>query len=228
MEWASEYSSEFSVQKLRGRADTELQPQFDTPAIERVVRWHTLSRIIRGHFQNGSFLADRLRLFGSFVLYCLNEFQSSINPEHTRWFESWCHLPQSWLEESTPLFIVTVPAGFPSPAEDYAEGPLDLNQHLIRHPAATFFVRVKGDSMTGVGIYSGDLLIVDRAVTPTSGSIVIAVVDGELTIKRFHQSHGQITLLPENPAYQPIEIGHHTAFTIWGVVTKAIHFLEGS
>ena len=126
------------------------------------------------------------------------------------------------------MFIVTVPAGFPSPAADYAEGPLDLNQHLIRHPAATFFVRVKGDSMTGVGIYSGDLLIVDRAVTPTNGSIVIAVVNGDLTVKRFHQSQGHITLLPENPAYEPIEIGHDVDFAIWGVVTKAIHFLEGT
>lgn len=126
------------------------------------------------------------------------------------------------------MFIVTVPAGFPSPAEDYAEGPLDLNRHLIDHPAATFFVRVKGDSMTGVGIYSGDLLIVDRALNPTSGSIVIAALDGELTVKRLHQSQGRISLLPENPAYPPIEIDHDTDFAIWGVVTKAIHFLEGS
>jgi DNA polymerase V len=124
------------------------------------------------------------------------------------------------------LFIVTVPAGFPSPAEDYAEGPLDLNRHLIDHPAATFFVRVKGDSMTGVGIYSGDLLIVDRAINPTSGSIVIAVVDGEITVKRFHQSRGRITLLPENPAYAPIEIHHDTDFEVWGVVTRAIHFFR--
>jgi DNA polymerase V len=126
------------------------------------------------------------------------------------------------------LFIVTVPAGFPSPAEDYAEGPLDLNRYLIHHPAATFFVRVKGDSMTGAGIFSGDLLIVDRALTPTSGSIVIAVVNGDLTVKRFHQAKGRITLLSENPAYCPIEIDHDTDFAIWGVVTKAIHFLEGA
>jgi DNA polymerase V len=186
------------------------------------------SGIIRCHFLFGRFLSDTLRLFSSFVLYCLNEFHFSINAKHTRCFESWCHLPKSWLEESTPLFIVTVPAGFPSPAEDYAEGPLDLNQHLICHPAATFFVRVKGDSMTGVGIYSGDLLIVDRAITPTNGSIIIAVVNGDLTVKRLHQSHGHITLLPENPAYEPIEIGHDVDFAVWGVVTKAIHFLEGA
>lgn len=110
------------------------------------------------------------------------------------------------------MFIVTVPAGFPSPADDYAEGPLDLNRHLIRHPAATFFVRVKGDSMIGAGIFSGDLLIVDRAMNPTNGSIVIAVVNGDLTVKRLHRSKGGITLLPENPAYRPIEIDHSTDF----------------
>ncbi len=126
------------------------------------------------------------------------------------------------------MFIVTAPAGFPSPAEDYAEGPLDLNRYLIHHPAATFFVRVKGDSMTGAGIFCGDLLIVDRALNPTSGSIVIAVVNGDLTVKRFHLAQGRISLLPENPAYAPIEIDHDTDFAIWGVVTKAIHFLEGS
>ena len=126
------------------------------------------------------------------------------------------------------MFIVTVPAEFPSPAEDYAEGSLDLNRYLIHHPAATFFVRVKGDSMVGAGIFCGDLLIVDRALNPTSGSIVIAVVNGDLTVKRFHLAQGRISLLPENSAYSPIEIDHDTEFAVWGVVTKAIHFLEGS
>ncbi|PSN19642.1 peptidase S24 [filamentous cyanobacterium CCP5] len=124
------------------------------------------------------------------------------------------------------MFIVTLPAGFPSPAEDYAEGPLDLNQHLIVHPAATFFVRVKGDSMIGAGIHCGDLLIVDRALNPTSGSIVIAALDGELTVKRYHRSKGRVALLSENPAYPPIEIGREQDFAIWGVVTKAIHYLS--
>jgi len=123
------------------------------------------------------------------------------------------------------LFIISVPAGFPSPAEDFVEGPLDLNRYLIHHPAATFFVRVIGDSMIGVGIYPNDLLIVDRAVTAVSGSIVIAVVNGELTIKRLHQQQGQVSLVPENPAYTPIEITAATTFEVWGVVTKAIHFL---
>jgi DNA polymerase V len=126
------------------------------------------------------------------------------------------------------LFIVTVPAGFPSPAEDYAEGPLDLNRYLINHPAATFFVRVKGDSMIGAGIFCGDLLIVDRAVMPVPGNVVIAVVNGDLTVKRFHQEAGRILLMPENPDYAPIVIDPDTDFSIWGVVTRAIHFLGGS
>ncbi|MGG6242527.1 LexA family protein [Nodosilinea sp. AN01ver1] len=126
------------------------------------------------------------------------------------------------------MFIVTVPAGFPSPAEDFAEGPLDLNRYLIHHPAATFFVRVQGDSMTGAGIFCGDLLIVDRALHPVPGNVVIAVVNGDLTIKRLHQEAGRILLLPENPDYAPIVIDPDTDFAIWGVVTKAIHFLGGT
>jgi len=120
--------------------------------------------------------------------------------------------------------MITVPAGFPSPAADYVEGPLDLNRYLIHHPAATFFVRVIGDSMTGVGIYPNDLLIVDRAIDPISGSIVIAVVNGELTVKRLHYSGERIALLPENPAYPPIEITPAMTLEIWGVVTQSIHF----
>lgn len=126
------------------------------------------------------------------------------------------------------MFIVTVPAGFPSPAEDYAEGPLDLNQYLIHHPAATFFVRVKGDSMIGAGIHCGDLLIVDRALNPVPGNVVIAVVNGDLIIKRFHQDQGRIVLMPDNPAYSPIMVTSEMDFAIWGVVTKAIHFLRGT
>lgn len=120
--------------------------------------------------------------------------------------------------------MISVPAGFPSPAEDFVEGPLDLNRYLIHHPAATFFVRVIGDSMIGVGIYPHDLLIVDRAVTPIHGSIVIAVVNGDLTVKRLHQHGERISLLPENPVYEPIHITAAMAFEVWGVVTKSIHF----
>lgn len=123
------------------------------------------------------------------------------------------------------MFTITVPAGYPSPAEDYVEGPLDLNRHLIPRPASTFFVRVSGDSMIGAGIHSGDLLIVDRAEEPKSGHVVIAVVDGDLTIKRLECEGSCVRLVPDNPAYSPIEITDSMQFEVWGVVTKAVHFL---
>lgn len=122
-----------------------------------------------------------------------------------------------------PLFVVRVPAGFPSPADDYIENTLDLNDFLIEHPAATFFVRVAGDSMTGAGINSGDILIVDRALTPRSGSIVVAILNGEFTVKRLSCVNGKIFLLPENPAYDPIEITEGSGFEVWGVVAHVIH-----
>ncbi|HOP64410.1 MAG TPA: translesion error-prone DNA polymerase V autoproteolytic subunit [Spirochaetota bacterium] len=122
-----------------------------------------------------------------------------------------------------PLFVVRVAAGFPSPADDYIENTLDLNDYLIEHPAATFFVRVAGDSMTGAGINSGDILIVDRALTPRNGSIVVAILDGEFTVKRFSRLKGRIFLLPENPSYEPIEITEGAEFEVWGVVAHVIH-----
>ncbi len=121
------------------------------------------------------------------------------------------------------FFISRIEAGFPSPADDYLEGKLDLNKHLIERPAATFFLRVSGDSMTGAGIYPGDILIVDRSIPPSDGMIVIAVVDGELTVKRLYQRHGRVRLLPENPDYQPIEIDTGQDMHVWGVVIHAVH-----
>ena len=124
-----------------------------------------------------------------------------------------------------PLFLVPVSAGFPSPADDYIESRLDLNKHLIQHPAATFFVRVKGDSMIEVGIHSGDILIVDRALEATDKKVVIAIIDGELTVKRIRIVEGKIFLLPENRDYSPTEITSAMSFEIWGVVTNVIHTL---
>ncbi|MEW5972218.1 MAG: translesion error-prone DNA polymerase V autoproteolytic subunit [Pseudomonadota bacterium] len=124
-----------------------------------------------------------------------------------------------------PLFGHKIAAGFPSPADDYVEDRIDLNQHLIRHKEATFFLRVKGDSMLGAGIHDGDLLIVDRALDPVDGKIVIAVLDGELTVKRLERRKGIIRLLPENPAYPPIEVKNEQDLVIWGVVTNVIHGL---
>jgi len=124
-----------------------------------------------------------------------------------------------------PLFEATVPAGFPSPAADYEEGKLDLNKYLIRNPAATFFVRVTGDSMEGAGIHHGDLLVVDRSIEPRDKNIVIAVINGELTIKKIRIKGRKITLEPENKNYPIQEIAENTEFEVWGVVTNVIHKL---
>ena len=124
-----------------------------------------------------------------------------------------------------PIFLGRLPAGFPSPADDYLEGKLDLNRHLIKHPAATFFVRVTGDSMIGAGIHSGDLLVVDRSLEPADKNVVVAVLDGELTVKRLFKQNGVLRLLPENLSYQPIEITAQQTIEIWGVVTSVIHAL---
>lgn len=124
-----------------------------------------------------------------------------------------------------PIFIQPVSAGFPSPAEDAIEGKLDLNDLLIEHPSATFFVRVQGTSMVGAGIFEGDVLIVDRALKPSDGKIVIAVVHGEFTVKRICWKDNFFYLMPENPQYSPIKIEEGTDCQIWGVVTYAIHKL---
>jgi DNA polymerase V len=122
-----------------------------------------------------------------------------------------------------PFYTSAVAAGLPAPAEDHCDQTLDLNQHLLNNPEATFFVRATGNSMLGAGINSGDLLIVDRSIPPQNGKIVIAVVDGELTVKRLYKNEGRLFLTPENPDYPSIEITANTEFMIWGVVTNVIH-----
>ena len=127
-----------------------------------------------------------------------------------------------------PLFGSAVAAGFPSPADDYVERALDLNEHLIEHPSATFCVRASGNSMVGVGIHDGDLLIVDRAVEPRDGCIAVAVVDGELTVKRIRRVGERLFLQPDNPdkkAYSAIEVASETDFLVWGVCRFVIHAL---
>ena len=129
-----------------------------------------------------------------------------------------------------PIFAAQVKAGFPSPADDFMEQRLDLNEHLIQHPAATFFVRVDGDSMVGAGIHQGDILIVDRSLEPTNGRIVIAILDGAFTVKRIRIGgtfgrEAQIFLESENPAFSPIRIPPESDFQVWGVVTYVIHSL---
>jgi len=121
------------------------------------------------------------------------------------------------------LYLVPAACGFPSPADDFIECKLDLNDYLIRHPAATFYVRASGDSMRQAGIHSGDLLIVDRAVEPTPGRVVIAVVDGDFTVKRLKRIDGNLCLAPDNDAYPPVPLGDGEGVSIWGVVTAVVH-----
>ena len=126
-------------------------------------------------------------------------------------------------ELSLPLFVTPVAAGFPSPAENYVDRKIDLNQELIKHPSSTFFVKVEGDSMQDAGIYSGNTLIVDRSLDATNGAIIVAVVNGEFTVKRIQKIKGKYFLVPENNKYQPLEITKEMDFSIWGVVVHAIH-----
>lgn len=118
----------------------------------------------------------------------------------------------------TTLASSTVAAGFPSPAEDFYEDKLDLNELLVKHPASTFFVRVRGISMTNAGIKTGDILVVDKALAPLNGSIVIAIIDNEFTVKRLVKNNSEIYLKAENNDFKPIK----SNFEIWGVVTHII------
>lgn len=125
-----------------------------------------------------------------------------------------------------PLFSHAVPAGFPSPADDYVEDVLDLNKLLIQNKPATFFLRVKGDSMINAGIHDGDIIVVDRSIAPMDRSVVVAVVDNELTIKRLVRRNGIVELHPENPKYEPIRFKEGQELTVWGVVTGSVHFVN--
>ena len=133
--------------------------------------------------------------------------------------------PDRSTKRTQPIFTAKVPAGFPSPAADYEENKLDLNKHLIKNPAATFFVRVTGDSMVKAGIHDGDLLVVDRSIEPRDKNVVIAVINGELTVKRIRIKKNKLTLEAENDDYQSQEINKEMEFEVWGVVTNVIHSL---
>jgi DNA polymerase V len=122
-----------------------------------------------------------------------------------------------------PIGAGKAAAGFPSPAADHIDQRLDLSEYLVLHPEATFFLRVKGDSMTGAGIHHGDLLIVDRSLEPASGRVIVAAINGELTVKRLQRSRGKFTLKAENPAYPDIIIGDEQELQIWGVVAHVVH-----
>lgn len=124
---------------------------------------------------------------------------------------------------TVPLFTSKVAAGFPSPADDYIEKTLDLNDLLIQKPAATFFVRAEGESMLGAGIHPNDILIVDRSIKPVLGKIVICALNGELTVKRLKSIGDEIILGAENPEYKDIIVRDAIELIIWGVVTNVIH-----
>ncbi|WP_201324201.1 translesion error-prone DNA polymerase V autoproteolytic subunit [Pseudanabaena sp. lw0831] len=124
-----------------------------------------------------------------------------------------------------PLYLNPVAAGFPTYPEDYIEGKIDLNRHLVKHPDTTFLVRVVGESMKDAGIHPNDMLIVDRSIEVTSGQVVIALVNGELTVKRIRNHQNKLWLMPENESFRPIEIDENTDLHIWGVVTNVIHSL---
>ena len=124
---------------------------------------------------------------------------------------------------NTPMFLDSVSAGFPSPATDYMENKLDLNEYLVKHPAATFIVKASGPSMIEAGILSGDLLIVDRSLTPNNENIVIASVFGDLTVKKLRKKGSALFLVSANNEYSSIEVKEEMECFIWGVVTYVIH-----
>jgi DNA polymerase V len=126
---------------------------------------------------------------------------------------------------SVPLVGAKVPAGFPSPADDYLDRALDFNELLIQNPAATFAVRVTGDSMIGAGIFPDDIAIVDRSRSPVDRNTILALVDGEFTLKRYRRRGGRVWLQAENPVYKDIQSTEDMTFEVWGVVSKSIRML---
>lgn len=124
-----------------------------------------------------------------------------------------------------PAGVGNIPAGFPSPSQDYSDNRIDLTQLLIKDETSTFIVRVSGDSMEGAGIYDGDELIVDRSIKPRDGHVVIAVVDGEMTVKRLRITSTSVVLQAENSQYPDITVPELSDLHIWGVATRCLHRL---
>jgi DNA polymerase V len=133
--------------------------------------------------------------------------------------------PERKTKVSLPLFLNPVAAGLPTLTEDFVDDNIDLNRHLVKHPDTTYLVRVIGESMKDAGIHPNDMLIVDSSLEVTNGQVVIAVVNGDLTVKRIRKDRDKLWLMPENEDFSPIEIDEHTDFHIWGVVTNVIHSL---
>ena len=130
--------------------------------------------------------------------------------------------------DDVPLYGDSVPAGFPSPADDYLDMDLNLHDYLVQHPSATFCVRAIGDSMVDAGIQSSDVMVIDRALTPKNNDIILAVVNGEFTVKRIKKSEDELYLMPANENYTPMKITEEMNFQVWGVVTFIIHKANAS
>lgn len=122
-----------------------------------------------------------------------------------------------------PLASIEVACGFPSPAQDYETNEIDLNEHLMPNRVATYLIRARGHSMSEAHIYDGDLLIVDRSIRPDDGHVVVAVLDGEMNVKRLRRTRFGVTLAAENREHPDIEVAELSELHIWGVVSKAVH-----
>lgn len=129
--------------------------------------------------------------------------------------------------QQLPLDVLKVSAGFPSPAADYEEQRLDINEYLIRNPVSTFFFVVEGDSMQGAEIFDGDILVVDKSIAPKHGHVVVAFVDGERLVKRLYRRAGRVALIAENPKYPVLEINEGQELEVWGVVVGKFKRLGG-
>ena len=125
-----------------------------------------------------------------------------------------------------PIATETISAGFPSPAEDYIELGIDLNKYLIKNPISTFFLRVSGNSMNNAGIYNNDLLIIDRSINPNPGNIVVALLDGEFTLKRLIKEKNNYYLKADKENYPAINLYEYVDIQIWGVAIYSIHELQ--
>ena len=130
------------------------------------------------------------------------------------------HTPSSH-KAAIPL-VEGIQAGFPSPAEDFAEPTLDLNHYVIKNPASTFYARIKGDSMVGANIQDGDIVVIDKSLEPSDGSIAVCFIDGEFTLKRIRSKRGKVWLQPANPDFPAIEVTEENHFVVWGIVTYVI------
>ncbi|WP_297605264.1 translesion error-prone DNA polymerase V autoproteolytic subunit [uncultured Alistipes sp.] len=136
------------------------------------------------------------------------------------------HPPDTSTHREVPVAGGAVEAGFPSPADDFLDAPLDLNREFVQNPASTFFVRVSGESMAGDGIGDGDLLIVDKSLPPHDGCIAVCYVDGEFTVKRVKLERGCAWLMPSNPKYRPIRVDADNEFLVWGIVRHVVKSFE--